>query len=174
MLASMFRTLRGSGLPRSRLALFLLFAVAGVLWMGHAIAQQAGGPSVPLDDAFIHFQYARSIAELHPFRYGAPTEPASSGATSVLYPFVLAVPWLIGFRGEFHHFAGFYVLKAPDVPSVGVFAHQHGRLSRIIRTQPDDPAVAVGIAVHEFGGTGQTLVDGHDLTRDGAQQIAVT
>jgi|JI10StandDraft_1071094.scaffolds.fasta_scaffold04574_9 N-acetylmuramoyl-L-alanine amidase len=24
----------------------------------------------------------------------------------------------IGFRGEFHHFAGFYVLKAPDVPSV--------------------------------------------------------
>ncbi len=24
----------------------------------------------------------------------------------------------MGFRGEFHHFAGFYVLKAPDVPSV--------------------------------------------------------
>ncbi len=24
----------------------------------------------------------------------------------------------VGFRGEFHHFAGFYVLKAPDVPSV--------------------------------------------------------
>jgi hypothetical protein len=56
-------------------------------------------PVMPLDDAYIHFQYARSIAEGHPYRYN-PDQPPTSGATSLLYPYVLAFGYLIGFKGE--------------------------------------------------------------------------
>lgn len=59
----------------------------------------AGGASAPLDDVLIHFEYARSIAEGHPFRYGDPAAPASSGATSILYAYALAVPYALGLRG---------------------------------------------------------------------------
>ncbi len=55
-------------------------------------------PCATLDDSFIHFQYARAIAELHPFRYQA-SMPPTSGATSVLWPTLLAPFYAIGFRG---------------------------------------------------------------------------
>ncbi len=44
----------------------------------------------------------------------------ATGNVSVLFADILqdALSDRIKFRGEFHHFAGFYVLKAPDVPSV--------------------------------------------------------
>ena len=62
------------------------------------VFSQVGEPCGTLDDSFIHFQYARAIAEFHPFRYQA-SMPATSGATSVLWPTLLAPFWLIGFRG---------------------------------------------------------------------------
>jgi hypothetical protein len=65
-------------------------------------AFQAAGranPVMPLDDVYIHFQYARALAEGHPFRYN-PDQPATSGATSLLYPALLAVGYLLGFQGE--------------------------------------------------------------------------
>jgi hypothetical protein len=67
-------------------------AVSGVLGkVGHAGA--------PLDDAYIHFQYARAIAEGHPMRFQA-NEPITSGATSLLWPAVLAPFWAMGARGN--------------------------------------------------------------------------
>jgi len=73
--------------------LVVLYVAAGL----HA----SGGstPVMPLDDTYIHFQYARSIAEGHPFRYN-PDQPPTSGATSLLYPILLAVGYTIGFQGE--------------------------------------------------------------------------
>jgi hypothetical protein len=56
-------------------------------------------PILPLDDAYIHFQYARALAEGHPFRYNAD-QPPTSGATSLLYPLLLAVGYWLGFTGE--------------------------------------------------------------------------
>lgn len=44
---------------------------------------------MPLDDAYIHFCYARSFAELSPFVYSPGAAP-SAGATSLLWPLVLA------------------------------------------------------------------------------------
>lgn len=41
----------------------------------------AGRVAPALDDAYIHFQYARAFAEGHPFRYQAG-EPISTGATA--------------------------------------------------------------------------------------------
>lgn len=59
----------------------------------------AGGPwSAPLDDVFIHFDFARSTAKGHPFEWVAGNG-YSSGGTSLLYPFVLAIGYRLGFHG---------------------------------------------------------------------------
>lgn len=66
-------------------------AVRGVL-------AKAGRPALPLDDSFIHFVYARSFAEGAPFRFGL-AEGASTGATSLLWPILLAPFHAIGLHG---------------------------------------------------------------------------
>ncbi|MBF6614040.1 MAG: hypothetical protein IVW55_13005 [Chloroflexi bacterium] len=43
----------------------------------------------PLDDTFIHFQYARQLANGHPFQYNTG-DALSSGDSSFLFPFLLA------------------------------------------------------------------------------------
>ena len=53
---------------------------------------------MPLDDVYIHFQYARQLAEGQPYVYNTG-DPATSGATSFIYPYILAVGYLIGFQG---------------------------------------------------------------------------
>jgi len=52
---------------------------------------------MPLDDVYIHFQYARQLAHGEPYVYN-PGGVATSGATSLLYPYALAGGYLIGFR----------------------------------------------------------------------------
>lgn len=54
--------------------------------------------SAPLDDVFIHFDFARSAARGHPFEWIAGNG-YSSGGTSLLYPLVLAPGYALGFRG---------------------------------------------------------------------------
>ena len=78
----------------------MIIAVVTLLLARSAIAAiyaRLGHPGALLDDSFIHFQYARAIAELHPLRFQAG-EPLSTGATSVLWPALLAPFYLIGFR----------------------------------------------------------------------------
>jgi hypothetical protein len=58
-----------------------------------------GHAGAALDDAYIHFQYARAIAEGHPFRFESG-EPATSGATSLLWPVMLAPFWAVGARDD--------------------------------------------------------------------------
>ena len=62
------------------------------------ILTRAGRPALPLDDAFIHLQYARRLAEGHFFSY-VPGEGYTTGATSLLWPIVLAPFHLLGLRG---------------------------------------------------------------------------
>lgn len=84
---------------------WLVFAATLVLltaaaFLGPARARLGGSLwPVPLDDVYIHFGFARSAALGHPFEW-IPGNGYSSGATSLTYPFVLAVGWLIGFRGS--------------------------------------------------------------------------
>ena len=54
--------------------------------------------SAPLDDVFIHFDFARSTARGFPFQW-IDGNGYSSGGTSLLYPFVLALGLIAGFRG---------------------------------------------------------------------------
>ncbi len=66
---------------------------------GYMLKQTRGEWSAPLDDVFIHFDYARATAEGHPFQWIAGNG-YSSGNTSLSYPFVLAIGYLTGFHGQ--------------------------------------------------------------------------
>ncbi len=75
--------------------------LAGLVFLTYALASLAAGRgqyTMPLDDVYIHFQYAHQIAVGQPYVYN-PGLPPTSGATSFLYPYLLAVGDLIGFRG---------------------------------------------------------------------------
>ena len=55
--------------------------------------------SFPLDDSFIHLQYGKQIARGYYFQY-QDADPVTGGATSFLYPHLLALGWLIGFQQD--------------------------------------------------------------------------
>jgi hypothetical protein len=64
-----------------------------------AAVQGGLGPwSAPLDDVFIHFDFARQAARGHPFEW-SPGNGYSSGGTSLLYPLLLAPGIWLGFTG---------------------------------------------------------------------------
>lgn len=108
----------GTAGPSRRLArgwehtLYVLYAGAMTLWVGclffASMRQQifytsdaplasASDWSAPLDDVFIHFDFARASARGHPFQW-SEGNGYSSGGTSLLYPLVLSVGYLMGFR----------------------------------------------------------------------------
>jgi hypothetical protein len=68
------------------------------LALHQVMAATNGAPAVPLDDSYIHFQFARSFAEGHPFVYSPGAAPVA-GATSLLWPLLLALPQLLGAHG---------------------------------------------------------------------------
>jgi hypothetical protein len=64
-----------------------------------AVLAKVGHAGATLDDAYIHFQYARAIATGHPLRF-QPGAPVTSGATSMLWPALLAPFWALGMRDD--------------------------------------------------------------------------
>jgi hypothetical protein len=89
--------------PRLDGPFYVIFAGACVLhaaltFYGSLHRQTHGVWSAPLDDVFIHFDYARATARGYPFQW-SEGNGFSSGNTSVAYPFVLAFGYLVGFRG---------------------------------------------------------------------------
>lgn len=80
------------------LALLLVTATMAVLYLGVSMAVSRDPLLMPLDDTYIHFQYARQWAAGEPLRY-FPGDPRSSGGTSLLYPLLLAVGYRLGFTG---------------------------------------------------------------------------
>ena len=85
-------------LPAFVAAMVLAAAVGAVFWVPAAAASRGYFPA-PLDDVYIHFDFARSLAQGHPFEW-VPGNGYSSGETSPLYAVVLALGWLVGFRGR--------------------------------------------------------------------------
>jgi hypothetical protein len=82
---------------------YVLWAAAWTIlcarqFYGSMMMQTGGEWSAPLDDVFIHFDYARAAAQGHPFEWFAGNG-YSSGNTSLLYPFVLAAGYVVGFQG---------------------------------------------------------------------------
>ncbi|HKO22118.1 MAG TPA: hypothetical protein VJX91_05640, partial [Candidatus Eisenbacteria bacterium] len=84
---------------RGRILLTLLILAITAFHVGRMLrtelAVTGGGLSLPLDDSFIYLQYARAIAQGHPFVY-TPGNAPTTGATSLGYPLLLLPPHLLG------------------------------------------------------------------------------
>ncbi len=76
----------------------LIFGTQAWLFSREALARAAGEWSAPLDDVFIHADYARSLALGFPLTW-IPGDGVSSGGTSLLWPALLAVAWKLGATG---------------------------------------------------------------------------
>lgn len=68
-----------------------------LLYLSLGLLASDGPLLMPLDDTYIHFQYARQMAQGDPYVYNPGDEP-TSGATSFLYTPILAVGYFIGFQ----------------------------------------------------------------------------
>jgi hypothetical protein len=78
----------------------LLAAVLVSVGFVASMLSATGGHAAPqVVDLLVICQYAKAMAEGHPFRYNAG-DPASTGATSLLHTTLLAGAHAIGFRGE--------------------------------------------------------------------------
>jgi hypothetical protein len=124
-------------------------AIAGVLAkVGHAGAT--------LDDAYIHFQYARALAEGHPLRFHAG-EPITSGATSMLWPALLAPFWALGARGD----ALVWPAWGLSFLALGGLAWEVARLTQ--RLAGRAAALGAGAMVLAFGGFAWCAASGMEV-----------
>ena len=94
---------------RKNLAMLMLciglVQIAGYYLAG-MLASPDGSMAVPQPDTLLYCQAARRIAEGCPFSFSEGSA-ACTGTTSVLYPFVLAIPYLLGAKGDALFTAGF-------------------------------------------------------------------
>lgn len=80
------------------LALVVVVGAVVLLTLSVSLAVSGDPLLMPLDDTYIHFQYARQWAAGQPMTYH-PGDPATSGATSLLYAPLLALGYAVGFSG---------------------------------------------------------------------------
>lgn len=119
-------------------ALPIALATGWLAWASiGGVLGRLGHPGATLDDSFIHFQYARAFAEGHPFRYQSG-EPFTMGATSLLWPALLAPFYAIGFRDV----AILWPAWALSFVALGLLAHEAYALARPLTGTP----CALGVA----------------------------
>ena len=96
-----------------RAPLLLLPIVVGIVqivcyYLAALLASPDGAIPIPQPDTLLYCQAARRIVDGAPFSF-SPGTPPSTGTTSVLYPFVLAIPYALGFTGDSFLAAGFWL-----------------------------------------------------------------
>jgi len=138
------RDLLGRGLRRHGLRAGLTLAL-GVLAVRGVLRATGGEPAVPLDDAFIHFQYARSLWEGRGLSYSPGAEPAA-GATSLLWPLLFTLPYGLGLRAENVIWAAWLF----GWVSLGMLGYETRRASE--RLLSPDSALGAEMMVLTFGG----------------------
>ncbi|TKG73469.1 ArnT family glycosyltransferase [Prauserella endophytica] len=94
------RRIRALLARRDRLAWLIggLSLVLGGVFVVVDMAYNQGNLVAPLDDVYIHLQYGKQLGEGHPFQYNTG-DPISTGASSLLYAFVLGTAYFLGFKG---------------------------------------------------------------------------
>ncbi|MCC6644875.1 MAG: hypothetical protein IT374_04800 [Polyangiaceae bacterium] len=146
-----------------RLARLLPFVpvVVATAWLARVttrnILAKSGEPAVPLDDAYIHFQYARSLAEGRFFAF-QPGEGYTSGATSLLWPALLAPFYAAGLRDT----AIIWAAWGLGFAFLGLLAWETTQLTR--RLAGDACAYAAGAATLGFGGYTWFAASGMEVT----------
>ena len=94
-----------------RMPLILLVGGLIVAACYYVVAVQCGAnghPAPPQSDTLIYLQYARAMAEGHPYVFN-PGDAPSTGSTSHLYPAVLALAYRLGAHGDALLSAGFLI-----------------------------------------------------------------
>lgn len=135
---------RSSGVLAAALYVAVIAALA-VVYGRQATAYGTDAPLMPVDDAYIHFQYARQAAVGEPFVYNTGQDP-SSGATSLLYPFVLAIGSKLGFTGLS---LGYWACL---VGALALFASALiVRAASLAAGLPQWPAILMGLSVAAWG-----------------------
>lgn len=107
-----------------------------------AVYVKLGHPGAALDDAYIHFQYARAIAEGHPLRFQAG-EPISTGATSFAWPALLALPYVLGARDNLIVWGAWFF----SFVALGALAYEAHELARPLAGR----SAAIGAALMTLG-----------------------
>ncbi len=95
----------------SRRTFFYLFICTGIIqtalyYVGGSTVRSDGGFALIQPDTQLYCQAARRIVEGFPFSFACESLP-STGTTSVLYPFILAIPYALGLDGDAIFLAGF-------------------------------------------------------------------
>lgn len=121
--------------------------VGGLAFIGlrSVLAANGGEPAVPLDDAYIHFQYARSFWEGRGFAFTEGSVP-TPGATSLLWPAALALFYAVGFRAENLIWAAWLL----GFVSLGLLGHETRRICDRLLSR--DGGLAAEGMVYAFGG----------------------
>ncbi len=149
--------------PDDRLARWLPFVpvVLATAWLARVttrnVLAKAGEPAVPLDDAYIHFQYARSLAEGRFFAFQAG-EGYTSGATSLLWPAMLAPFYAVGLRDT----AIIWAAWGLGFLFLGLLAWETTALAR--KLAGDACGYAAGAATLGFGGYTWFAASGMEVT----------
>jgi hypothetical protein len=133
-----------------RRAISALPIALATAWLAHAaigcVLARLGHPGATLDDSFIHFQYARAFADGHPLRYQAG-EPFTMGATSLLWPAILAPFYAVGFRDV----AILWPAWALSFLALGLLAHETFHLThRLAGTECAFGAAAMVLSFSAF------------------------
>lgn len=121
------------------------------------VLEKAHEPAVPLDDAYIHFQYARSLAEGRFFAF-VPGEGYTSGATSLLWPLALAPFYALGFRDT----SIIWIAWIYGFSFLGLLAVETRRLAQ--RLVGDLASIGAGAAVLCFSGYTWFAVSGMEVS----------
>ncbi len=152
--------LSGGVAGRRPSAWFLVVAAVATLasarlFYGSVLAQTGGEWALPLDDVYIHFDYARAAARGHPFEW-SEGNGYSSGNTSVTYPFVLALGYWMGARGEL------LVPFAGVVAAVSVLAFLWGA-ARAFGRLPRATSLLLPVTVFSTGALAWSLWSGMEV-----------
>lgn len=124
-----------------RFAPELVVAVCAIAiaWVFAAVTLRAAGSmGLPLDDSYIYLTYAKQFGRGEPFSY-YPGGGYSAGATSALWPMVLAPFWTVGARGHALVWVSF-------VLCAGLYAATAVGVVRLARKIVDDDEVIAGLA----------------------------
>ena len=135
-------------------ACILALAVGAMFWIPSMAAGRGYFPA-PLDDVYIHFDFARSLANGHPFEW-LPGNGYSSGETSPLYAVVLGLGWLFGFRDRLIGVFGAIVA----VLAVGSFVRS---VQKLVRPCPAPLAWLIALLLLSIGVVDWTLFSGMEV-----------
>jgi hypothetical protein len=124
---------------RSTLLIGLAFAGAAALAAIYLarLPRAEGAPIPPLDDTYIHLQYAKLLAHGHGFAY-VPGEGYTTGATSPLYVAVLAALFRLGLGDALMTWVALILGAA----ALGATALAAGLVARRLARSPLTPFVA--------------------------------